>query len=251
MTTKSAHLSDEADDPNTSGRNTARSEKTGQQTHVRKNKWRWMVILLRVLFSIFLGFCLFFAIYINLARAINSTSALLITCSLAVLLTVGMGYLIWRTVRYNAAARMAKSRQAVNLQEKAQTKKLRTRRTKLSPDVFDQLVQEAVDSIPDEFQKYMDNLAILIEDEPDAETLERVSTGKGYLLLGLYQGVPLTSYGSHRALLPERITIYQCSIEDYCHGDPERIRKQVRKTILHEVAHHFGMGHEEMPIWIQ
>ncbi|GCE21507.1 hypothetical protein KDK_53070 [Dictyobacter kobayashii] len=112
-------------------------------------------------------------------------------------------------------------------------------------------MQEAVASIPAEFQKHMDNLAILIEDEPDAETLERVGTGEGRILLGVYQGVPLASYGSHYALLPERITIYQRSIEIYCHGDPERIRAQVRKTVLHEVAHHFGIGHEEMPIWVK
>jgi len=50
---------------------------------------------------------------------------------------------------------------------------------------------------------------------------------------------------------PEIITIYQHTIEAYCHGDPDRIREQVRHTVLHEVAHHFGIDHEEMPIWVR
>ena len=81
--------------------------------------------------------------------------------------------------------------------------------------------------------------------------LARVGSKEGYILLGLYEGTPLTaqSYGS--IVLPERITIYQHTIEAYCHGDPERIRQQVRKTVLHEVAHHFGIDHDEMPIWVK
>ena len=116
---------------------------------------------------------------------------------------------------------------------------------------FELLVQQALDSIPDEFHEQMDNLVVLVESEPDAETLERVGTEEGHILLGLYQGTPLTAQGHNRALLPERITIYQRTIEQYCHGDPTRIREQVRRTVLHEVAHHFGMDHEEMPIWIK
>jgi predicted Zn-dependent protease with MMP-like domain len=121
----------------------------------------------------------------------------------------------------------------------------------LSLEHFKRMVQEALNSIPEEFHKQMDNVVILVEDEPDEETLERVGIKEGYILLGLYQGVPLTKWGHRRALLPERITLYQNNIETYCHGDPERIRKQVRATLLHEIAHHFGMDHEEMPIWIK
>jgi predicted Zn-dependent protease with MMP-like domain len=121
--------------------------------------------------------------------------------------------------------------------------------TTLTP--FELLIQQALDSIPDEFHEQMDNLVVLVENEPDAETLERIGTEEGHILLGLYQGTPLTAQGHSRALLPERITIYQHNIEQYCHGDPARIREQVRQTLLHEIAHHFGMDHEEMPIWIK
>src|SRR6266581_4254384 len=87
---------------------------------------------------------------------------------------------------------------------------------------------------------------------PGEQVLERIGVKEGHVLLGLYEGTPLTAWGRQSAtILPERITIYQRAIEDYCNHNPERIRKQVRKTVLHEVAHHFGIGHEEMPIWVK
>ena len=116
---------------------------------------------------------------------------------------------------------------------------------------FKLLVEDALSSIPFEFHEKMANLVILVESEPDEEVLRRVGVKEGYTLLGLYQGVPLTAQGHARPMLPESITIYQRPIENYCLGDPERIRKQVRSTVLHEVAHHFGMDHEEMPIWVK
>jgi predicted Zn-dependent protease with MMP-like domain len=119
----------------------------------------------------------------------------------------------------------------------------------LSP--FEQLVREALDSIPEEFQKQMANLVVIVEDEPDTEVLTRSHVEENSVLLGLYSGVPLTALGSNHQMLPERITIYQHNIEMICHNDPDLIRKKVRETVLHEVAHHFGMGHEEMPIWLK
>lgn len=116
---------------------------------------------------------------------------------------------------------------------------------------FELLVQEALASIPDEFHDYMQNVAVLVESEPDAKTLARVGTQEGHILLGLYQGVPITGEGYQPSFLPKRITIYQTNIEYYCRNDPQCIRDQVRKTVLHEVAHHFGIDHEEMPIWVK
>lgn len=116
---------------------------------------------------------------------------------------------------------------------------------------FKLLVEDALASIPFEFQEKMANLAILVESEPDEEVLRRVGVKEGYTLLGLYQGVPLTAQGHARPMIPETITIYQHPIENYCHGDPERIHRQVRSTVLHEIAHHFGMDHDEMPIWVK
>ncbi|QBD83806.1 metallopeptidase family protein [Ktedonosporobacter rubrisoli] len=119
---------------------------------------------------------------------------------------------------------------------------------------FEQLVREALDAIPSEFHEQMDNLVVLVEDEPDSALIETLYggniSGRGWLL-GLYQGIPLTQQSYSQTRLPERITIYQRNIELYCQGDPERIREQVRSTVLHEVAHHFGMDHHDMPIWVR
>jgi predicted Zn-dependent protease with MMP-like domain len=118
---------------------------------------------------------------------------------------------------------------------------------------FEELVQAALATIPPAFQEKMENVLVRVVYEPDQQTLTRVGVepDQGSFLLGLYEGVPLTVYGRDTMPYPERITIFQRSIEEYCQHDPERIRAQVRATVLHEVAHHFGMGHEEMPIWIK
>jgi predicted Zn-dependent protease with MMP-like domain len=116
---------------------------------------------------------------------------------------------------------------------------------------FEQLVKEALASIPPEFHEQMENVLVRVQYEPGEEVMQRVGIKEGYSLLGLYEGVPLTTYGQARAPHPEIITIYQRTIEAYCHRDPDRIREQVRHTVLHEVAHHFGIDHEEMPIWIR
>ncbi|HLW00419.1 MAG TPA: metallopeptidase family protein [Ktedonobacterales bacterium] len=114
---------------------------------------------------------------------------------------------------------------------------------------FEVLVEEALENIPAEFQEQMRSVTVLVEQEPDEETLERVGIKEGHILLGLYQGVPLTKQGV--AGVMEHITIYQRTIETYCRGDPDRIRDQVTRTVLHELAHHFGIDHDEMPIWVK
>lgn len=115
---------------------------------------------------------------------------------------------------------------------------------------FEKLVQEALISVPDEFHEQMANVSVHVVYEPDQEVLARVGVKDGQTLLGLYEGVPLTSYGHATSPYPEVITIYQRPIEDHCRHNPTRIREQVRATVLHEIAHHFGMGHEAMPIWL-
>lgn len=116
---------------------------------------------------------------------------------------------------------------------------------------FEELIQEALVSIPSNFHEQMDNLLVRAVFEPDEEVLKRAGVKEGYTLLGLYEGVPLTNYGRDHTSYPEIITIYQRTIEEYCKHDPERIRAQVRATVLHEIAHHFGIAHEEMPIWVK
>jgi len=104
---------------------------------------------------------------------------------------------------------------------------------------FEQLVAEAIDSLPDDFKSKMNNVAVLVEDYPSPRDERRLARGR--LLLGLYQGQPLTSRDSRYGMaFPDKITIYQGSIESICRTESE-IRDQVRKTVLHEIAHHFGI----------
>ena len=118
-------------------------------------------------------------------------------------------------------------------------------------DSFKRLIEEALISIPLEFQEKMENVVVLVEHEPSTKVLQRMGTKEGYTLFGLYEGVPLTIQDHAGAMRPEVITIYQGPIERYCNRDPGRIREQVRRTLLHEVAHHFGIDHDEMPIWVK
>ena len=94
---------------------------------------------------------------------------------------------------------------------------------------FEQLVADALDSLPQELAEKMENVAVMVEDRGPAPNV-----------LGLYQGVPLTRRWSYAGAVPDRITIYQvpiCSISD----TDEDVREQVRRTVIHEVGHHFGI----------
>jgi predicted Zn-dependent protease with MMP-like domain len=118
------------------------------------------------------------------------------------------------------------------------------------PTPFERMVEEALGRVPAEFHPFMENVVVRVKDEPDEDEIRRMQLRPCTLLLGLYEGVPLTSQGAldHP---PQMITIFQRPIEAYCHGDPKRIRHQVRATVLHELAHHFGMDHDAMPAWVK
>jgi predicted Zn-dependent protease with MMP-like domain len=118
-------------------------------------------------------------------------------------------------------------------------------------EAFKALVEQALTALPAEFQEHLHNVAVLVESEPDEQTKRSMEVGPGHLLLGCYQGVPLTAQGHSGAPLPGRIILYQKSLEAYCHGDPERMREQVQRAVLHEVAHYFGLDHEQMPHWVR
>lgn len=116
--------------------------------------------------------------------------------------------------------------------------------------LFDALIAEALAGVPSSFDAYMRNVVVRAEDEPSAETLRQAGVPAGHTLLGLYHGVSLIRRGATDAG-PEVISIYRGPIERYCGGDLERIRSQVRSTVLHELAHHFGIDHDEMPEWVK
>jgi predicted Zn-dependent protease with MMP-like domain len=102
---------------------------------------------------------------------------------------------------------------------------------------FEQCAQEALDSLPAELREYMSNVAIVIEDEPP----------EGQPLLGLYQGVPMTRRGSsYGAVPPDKISIYRGPLERHYGADRGRLLEEVRRVVLHEVAHHFGISDERL-----
>lgn len=103
---------------------------------------------------------------------------------------------------------------------------------------FEDLVSEALDSLPDELATYMDNVEVVVEDEPPEAEVARLSPGS--TLLGLYHGVPLTKRGLDAPLLPDKISIYEGPITRAAR-DPDRIRALVRRVVIHEIAHHFGI----------
>jgi predicted Zn-dependent protease with MMP-like domain len=102
----------------------------------------------------------------------------------------------------------------------------------VSNERFEELAAEALASLPPSLSSVMENVAIIVEDE-----------AQGRNLFGLYEGVPLTQRGpmSYTGVLPDRITLYQSAICRYCSSE-EDVRIQVRKTVIHEVAHHFGIS---------
>jgi predicted Zn-dependent protease with MMP-like domain len=102
---------------------------------------------------------------------------------------------------------------------------------------FEESLEAAVASLPDGLRSYMSNVAMVVEDEPPA----------GMPLLGLYQGIPLTRRGSaYGGVLPDKITIYRGPLERLYGSDPERLRSEIRRVVLHEVAHHFGISDERL-----
>ncbi|MBA7667404.1 hypothetical protein ES703_75492 [subsurface metagenome] len=107
---------------------------------------------------------------------------------------------------------------------------------------FEWLVAKAVDSLPDEFHTKLENIDVVVEDQPNPSQLTDVGLKRGETLLGLYQGVPLTRRGRHYGLVvPDKITIFQKPIEAKCKYDVETTA-EIRRVVLHEIAHHFGIS---------
>ncbi len=111
---------------------------------------------------------------------------------------------------------------------------------------FRQLVAEAVDTIPASFRKHLQNIAIVVEDEPSPDLLAEMEIEPPDTLFGLYQGTPLPErHWGHGNALPDRISIYQFPIEDACDTEDE-IVTEVGETLIHEVGHFFGLSEEEL-----
>ena len=110
---------------------------------------------------------------------------------------------------------------------------------RVSPERFEELVAEALDGLPGWIRERLDNVEVLVEDRPRPG---RANTG----LLGLYEGVPLTRRGGgYFGVLPDRITLFHSNIERISR-DEDDLRRHVQHTVVHEVAHFFGISDERL-----
>ncbi len=117
---------------------------------------------------------------------------------------------------------------------------------RLSADEFAELVEKALEEIPEKLAGYMRDIIVEIEPMPDLHTCRKVGGTSRRGLLGLYHGTPLPDRSVEQSgRLPDRITIYQRNIERFCRTR-EQIIRQVRKTVLHEVGHHFGLDEDDL-----
>ena len=112
-------------------------------------------------------------------------------------------------------------------------------------DEFERLVADALDGLPPDIAEAMENVEVLVEDEPAPELLAELPPGE--TLFGLYHGVPLTARGpsTYFGAMPDRISIYKGPLTR-AFRNPNDIREEVRITVIHEIAHHFGISDERL-----
>ena len=116
----------------------------------------------------------------------------------------------------------------------------------MTRDEFRSLVDEALGTIPEDFRAAMQNIAIVVEDEPSARALADVGIDPPDTLLGLYEGTPLTErQWAHGNVLPDKITLFQGPIEDSS-SDREDTIVAIAETLIHEIGHYFGLSEEEI-----
>ena len=107
---------------------------------------------------------------------------------------------------------------------------------------FEKIVEEGIKTIPEKFLRKLDNVAIVIEDEPTPAQKNKLNIHSNWTLLGLYEGVPQVKRGAgYSAVLPDKITIFQKPIEEDARSE-EDLKEIVKNTVWHEIAHHFGMN---------
>src|SRR5438477_6377197 len=108
-------------------------------------------------------------------------------------------------------------------------------------NAFEKLVSDSIGELPEEFRNKLENVVIIIEDYPSRELMQEMELSPDDTLFGLYEGVPLTERGFFaEPLYPDRILVFQRAIEDEC-DSLEEIKEEVKITLVHEIAHFFGI----------
>jgi predicted Zn-dependent protease with MMP-like domain len=116
----------------------------------------------------------------------------------------------------------------------------------ITDEEFEKLIGEAMDSLPEKYVKGLNNVLVTYEDEPSSEQRVELKLHCNQTLFGLYQGVPRTQRGNgYNMVLPDKITIFKNPILHFSH-DLAALKEQIRHTLWHEIAHHYGLDHERI-----
>lgn len=112
---------------------------------------------------------------------------------------------------------------------------------------FERLIERAMGELPQEYIQNLDNVAITFADEPTLEQRDKQGVRQGSLLLGLYEGIPLTRRlsSSYSGVLPDKITLFKLPLQK-ASGDESEFYAQIKRTLWHEIAHHYGLDHERI-----
>jgi predicted Zn-dependent protease with MMP-like domain len=116
----------------------------------------------------------------------------------------------------------------------------------LSDEQFDTLISRAMDELPQEYIKGLNNVVIVMADEPTDEQKVKMKLRENMVLLGLYEGIPLTMRGNGwSGMLPDKITMFKHSILRVVQNEDE-LFEQIKRTLWHEIAHYYGLSHKNM-----
>lgn len=118
--------------------------------------------------------------------------------------------------------------------------------TEPTDEEFEKMVNDGISALPKIYQENLNNVAIVIADEPDNNQREKLKLRCNESLFGLYEGIPLTKRGAgYNLVLPDKITIFKLPMLGFCKNINE-LKNQVKKTVWHEVAHYYGLNHEQI-----
>ncbi len=115
----------------------------------------------------------------------------------------------------------------------------------MTREEFEKLVEGGIKAIPKRFLEKLNNVDIVIEDEPTPYQLNKLRARRGAFILGLYEGVPQTKRWHYGQVLPDKITIFKKPIERVASSD-EEVKEIVKNTVWHEIAHHFGLDERKI-----
>lgn len=116
----------------------------------------------------------------------------------------------------------------------------------ISDQEFEGLITRAMNELPQDYIRGLDNVAIVYADEPSPEQAQKMRLDNNHLLLGLYEGIPKTQRGSgYNLVLPDKITLFKHPIMAVSHS-PDGLFEQIKRTLWHEIAHHYGLNHKDI-----